>query len=259
MTTRKWPARNLWIWAQYPIDWSIILNNWGKEPKLSEAGNYIVYARKLIKEWMPLVKKEMSEEDHFDLKLAIQTAARIKSAADEALREIVPRVVDQGYSWSEVAETLGKSRKTVWKTFHAVDYEPYDPQEWGYDPDDPEGNEGGPLNLDSIAHNKNVAKYIDVVLTDLIVQAKCDTWYWGHPYTRVKGMTWAEIAHAVGKSLNATHAKYRHGLSIERYQQLDEELNWERGHSPAEGDFDDWFTALMRMRRQTLTEPHHTR
>ncbi|WP_310719123.1 hypothetical protein [Streptomyces lydicus] len=255
MTDRKWPERNLWVWAQFPNDWRITLNSWIGTTQ-SAAENQILYARYLV--WQRMLGiQEDSGGDLEDLKLALKGAASAKSRTHEMLRQNVATVMSHGYSWTDIAIHLGKSRKTVWKRFHGVEHSPT-PDNFDAGPDAPEDDESGP-NPSWITDGQEVSENVGVVLRDLVVQAKCDTWKWGYPYSRAKGMSWAEVAATLGKSISATHAKYRDGLSIERYHQLNEELEWEHSIVAGDSELDAWFRFLMRMRRQVSSGPGHTR
>lgn len=225
MTVRKWPDRNLWLWAQYPYDWATIRHHAATIP--TEAERWTLRGRSLI-------LNNISDDDLFDMGAALRAAADMKNEISTHLPAVAMRARSEGYSWSAIGAALGQSRKAAWKRFHNAEYVNVSSE---------------PFKLADLREAEKLTTAVDTVLRDMVVQAKCNTWTWGDPYELEEGMTWSEIADSLGKSVSATHGRYGTGLTLKRYHQLDEELKWELELSPFEGEHDEWFRCLIESRR----------
>lgn len=128
------------------------------------------------------------------------------------LEAIVVVARARGFSWTEVGDALGIRRTSAQKRFGDLSV---DGQH--YMLSDMESRVPTGAELASIAGCLLMKRASSDVMRDAIVQAKCD------------GATWLRIGEALSVGATAAQKRFGRGISRERLEQLDAELEWTAG------------------------------
>ncbi|MFI9080934.1 hypothetical protein ACIGW8_31445 [Streptomyces sioyaensis] len=237
MVEMRWPERNLWLWAQYPFDWVWMQHEFTSSPRdfPNDFQGWVFLARYWIME-------DIGNGEFEDLSAALLEAVRMKQVMDRILPLEVARARVDGVTWNAISSALGKDVRTVWGKFCSTSVPPEFPNAENGD------------RVAGIRESQSLSTSVNSVLRDLVIQAKCDRWSWGDPDRLEKGMTWKEIASYFEKSLSAIHERYGRGLTLERVQQLDEELEWASGIATDKCDR-EWVQSLLDARNAMRRGP----
>ncbi|WP_187413187.1 hypothetical protein [Streptomyces sp. WAC01526] len=188
------------------------------------------------------IMEDIGNDEIEDLSVALLESVKMKRVMERVLPLEVARARADHVTWNVISDALGKDLQAVWKKFRSASVPPEFPNAENGD------------RVAGIRESRALSAAIDSVLRDLVVQAKCDRWGWGDPGTREKGMPWREIAFLFERGLSAIHERYGRGLTLERVQQLDEELEWASGLATDQVDR-EWIQSLLSARNEMRRVP----